>query len=100
MWSVYVLQSSQDGKRYIGISSDVQRRITEHNAGRTRSTKGHRPFELIYKESFTTRSEARERELYFKTAAGRRFLDKTQTNRSEGVKSAGVDQLVTRLTER
>jgi putative endonuclease len=78
MWSVYVLRSSKDGKRYVGISFDVQRRITEHNSGYVRSTKGRRPFKLIYTESFAARSDARERELYFKTAAGRRFLDKAQ----------------------
>jgi putative endonuclease len=78
MWWVYILRSLKDGRRYIGISEDVERRLADHNAGRARSTKGRRPFELIYKESFSTRSEARVRELYFKTAAGRRFLSKTQ----------------------
>ena len=77
MWWVYVLRSLKDGRRYVGISEDVRRRVGDHNTGRAWSTKGRRPFELIYKESLGTRSEARLRELYFKTAAGRRFLAKT-----------------------
>jgi putative endonuclease len=32
------------------------------------------PFELVYFEEFETRNEARAREKYFKSAAGRRFL--------------------------
>ena len=75
---MYVLRSAKDGKRYIGISSDIQRRISRHNSGHVPSTKGRRPFELIYTEGFAFRSEAREREVYFKTAAGRRFLDKME----------------------
>jgi putative endonuclease len=83
MWSVYVLRSSKDGKRYVGISNDVQKRIAEHNSGQTRSTKGRRPFELIYREDFKIRTEAREREVYFKTAAGRRFLAKIQKTEND-----------------
>jgi len=33
------------------------------------------PFEIVYTESFATREEAIKRELYFKSAAGRRFLN-------------------------
>jgi len=74
MWQVYVLRSFKDGKRYVGISEGVGRRIADHNAGRARSTRARRPFRLVYEEVYETRAEARKRELYFKTAAGRRFL--------------------------
>lgn len=40
----------------------------------TQSIKAYAPFILVYQENFDTREEAIEREKYFKTAAGRRFL--------------------------
>ena len=73
---VYVLQSLRDRKHYIGLTADFDRRISEHNAGDVTSTKSRRPFVLIYHEKFKTRAEAHQRELYFKSAAGRRWLKK------------------------
>jgi putative endonuclease len=73
---VYVLRSLADGDRYVGLSTDVPRRVEEHNIGRVKSTKARVPFVLLYQESFDTRMEGRTREKYFKTAAGRRWLDK------------------------
>ena len=74
MWFVYIIRSERDGKRYVGMSDDPERRLREHNAGFTKSTKGRRPFRIVYQEQFDSREEAREREKYFKAAAGRRFL--------------------------
>ncbi|HXG37807.1 MAG TPA: GIY-YIG nuclease family protein [Bacteroidota bacterium] len=79
MFSAYVLRSLRDHKRYIGLSGRGEQRQREHNAGRTKSTRWRRPFILTYQEEFETFEEARKREKYFKTAAGRRFLDKVET---------------------
>ncbi len=79
---VYVVRSLRDGKRYVGLAVDVERRVDEHNRGVTKSTRGRRPFVLTYEESVATLAEAREREKYFKTAAGRRFLDKVEQQRA------------------
>jgi len=46
----------------------------------TESIRPYVPFELIYKESFTTREDAVAREKYFKTSAGRRFLKKVMAS--------------------
>ncbi|MGA3246460.1 MAG: GIY-YIG nuclease family protein [Bacteroidota bacterium] len=73
---VYVLRSVADGDRYVGLSTDVPHRVEEHNAGKVKSTKARVPFVLVYQEPFDTLIEARAREKYFKTAAGRRWLDK------------------------
>jgi putative endonuclease len=70
---VYVLKSKNDYSQYIGLSQNVEERLEEHNTGRVNSTKSKRPWQLIYTESFTTRLEARKREKYLKSAAGRRF---------------------------
>jgi putative endonuclease len=73
-YSVYVLQSLIDHKHYVGLSSDVRKRLKMHNFGKVKSTKGRRPLILIYQEEVGTLSETRKREKYFKSAAGRNFL--------------------------
>jgi putative endonuclease len=73
-WFVYVLQSQKDSAFYIGISSDVQKRLQSHNKGNTRSTKSRRPFKLLYTEKYATRKEARKREKYLKSGCGREWL--------------------------
>ncbi|MGD8778672.1 MAG: GIY-YIG nuclease family protein [Ignavibacteria bacterium] len=72
---VYILKSIKDGKRYIGMSSNLDRRISEHNDGKVKSTKFRKPFELIYTEEFNNKSDALKREKFLKTHAGRNFLD-------------------------
>jgi len=74
---VYVLQSSIDHNHYAGLSSDIYKRLKKHNSGKVASTKGHRPFILIYQKKVETLSDARKREKYLKSAAGRDFLLKT-----------------------
>ena len=59
---------------YYGSAEDVEKRLTEHNRGRVRYTKGHRPYALHYVEAYATRSEAMKREKYFKTIGGYRWL--------------------------
>lgn len=71
---VYALQSLKDEKLYIGITKDVERRLAEHNAGQTRSTKHRRPFRLVYKEECDSRVNARHREVKLKSGSGREFL--------------------------
>ena len=71
---VYILESEIDGRLYKGQTSDVEKRLTEHNSGKTKSTKGYKPWKLVYFETFETRDEALLREKYFKTGSGREFL--------------------------
>jgi putative endonuclease len=67
---VYILKSMKDGNYYVGLSSDVNKRLLYHNAGKVRSTKHRLPFELLYKEAYATRTEARDREKYLKSYKG------------------------------
>ena len=76
---IYVLESEGDGSRYVGMTRDVQLRLREHNGGKVRYTSAHRPFRLIYFEFIGPRLEARQRERYLKSSAGRRFLKKLLT---------------------
>ncbi len=74
MFYVYVLRSKKDGKRYIGFTTDLQRRIDEHKKGMVKSTKHRRPMELVYHEEYEIKSEAMEREKFLKTGNGREWL--------------------------
>ena len=67
---VYVLRSQRDGKLYTGVTSDLDRRIREHNAGKTKSLRGRRPLVLAYWEQHPTKAQALVRERYFKTPEG------------------------------
>jgi putative endonuclease len=66
MFIVYVLQSKKDASFYIGFTSNIQRRIDEHNAGSSLSTKSKRPWELIYCEIYRSRKDAAQREIKLK----------------------------------
>ena len=71
---VYVLESEKDGRLYKGQTNDIEKRVKEHNFGKTKSTKGYSPWKLVYFEKYKTREEAVLREKYFKTGSGREFL--------------------------
>jgi putative endonuclease len=73
---VYVLKSDIDGRLYKGHTLDLDKRLIEHNSGKTKSTKGYIPWRLVYFETFPTREESIVREKYFKTGSGREFLSK------------------------
>ncbi|MGB3228808.1 MAG: GIY-YIG nuclease family protein [Saprospiraceae bacterium] len=74
--SVYVLLSLKDGSRYVGMSQNAERRLEEHNSGKNRYTKGHLPWKIIYIEESESWEAGRVREKYFKTSAGRIYLDR------------------------
>lgn len=74
MFYVYAIASLERNYIYVGLTNDVERRLTEHNKGENRSTKAYRPFTLILKEEHKTRIEARQREKYLKSGIGKEFL--------------------------
>jgi putative endonuclease len=64
---VYIVECA-DGSLYTGYTTDVERRVAEHNAGTgAKYTRGRTPVELVYKESFAGRSAAMSREHEIKT---------------------------------
>jgi len=74
MVTVYAIQSGLKGTVYVGMTMDITRRLAEHNAGKTRSTKAGRPWNLIYSENQTDWKSARIREKYLKSGVGKEFL--------------------------
>ena len=75
MIKVYVLESKVYSRRYKGLCRDLNKRLVEHNLGKTKSTKAFRPWKVVYFEEFQTFAEARKREIFLKSAAGRRFIN-------------------------
>jgi len=69
----YVLKDA-NGKFYKGITNNLSRRLREHKSGHTVTTSKMNGLKVAYVEEFDSFIDARKRELYFKTAAGRRFL--------------------------
>jgi putative endonuclease len=59
---------------YIGYTSDIQKRIHEHNTGKCTTTKRKMPWMLIYYEVGFSKQDAINREKYLKSGMGRRYL--------------------------
>ncbi|MBT8178666.1 MAG: GIY-YIG nuclease family protein [Eudoraea sp.] len=70
---VYLIYSEGYNRYYVGLSNSPNRRLKEHNIGKTKSTRPYRPWILVHSEGFSTFAEARKREKYLKSAAGRRW---------------------------
>jgi putative endonuclease len=64
---VYILKCSDD-TLYVGVTTNIERRIVEHNGSKrgAKYTRGRRPVILIYKAPFENRSEAQKREYSLK----------------------------------
>lgn len=74
MYFVYILQSQKDNRTYVGSTDNFERRFKEHNSGRSKATKHRAPFILLFKEVYDSREEAKKREMWWKSGAGRRKL--------------------------
>jgi len=72
MYYVYVLKSPR--QFYIGSTSDLKRRFTEHQNGKSKSTKHRGPWKIVYYEASQSIKDALKREKYLKTAWGRRYI--------------------------
>ena len=73
---VYALKSVTAGRYYIGCTNDLERRLREHNNGKSTSTKAFRPWKLAYSQYFETLTQARQRERYLKAQKSRVLLTK------------------------
>lgn len=59
---------------YIGYSANLENRLKSHNYGNVKSTSSRRPLKLIFCEFYLFEKDARNREMYFKTTAGKRAI--------------------------
>lgn len=80
MHYVYVLQSDSDQGLYIGYSANLRRRLAEHQSGLAMATSYRGPWQLIYCEAYSEEADARGREEFLKSGAGRKHLQKQCRN--------------------
>jgi putative endonuclease len=76
MYYVYAVYNKRVGKYYVGQTEDLDRSVKQHNDHTFKSYTSRFPgeWELIYKESVATRSEALKREKGLKSGNGRLFI--------------------------
>ncbi len=74
MTYVYMLRSLAFPKQYyVGWTTDLKSRLTDHNAGRSVHTAKYKPWELIVYFAFKDKVRALEFERYLKSGSGRAF---------------------------
>ncbi|KOH47048.1 GIY-YIG nuclease family protein [Sunxiuqinia dokdonensis] len=73
-YHVYVLHSEKFDKIYVGMTSDLERRVFAHNNLPKGWTKSFRPWKLIFSETFEEKAEALRREKALKSHQGRDFI--------------------------
>ena len=88
---VYILQSQTSRRYYCGQTSDLKRRLSQHNDSEYKSTKTTKrfpgPWELVWYEEHQTRSSAMKREKQIKKRGIARFLkENTQSVESRGTR--------------
>lgn len=70
MYYVYILKSKKTGRLYRGSTKDIKQRFSEHNSGKTASTKSGIPWKLIYYEAFEHKKDALREEKFLKSGKG------------------------------
>jgi putative endonuclease len=82
---VYILRSdTHPDRHYVGVTSDVERRLDWHNSGATGHTTEHRPWSLLVVLEFSTEQSARRFERYLKSGSGRAFAKRDFDSSSSG----------------
>ena len=76
--TLYVLRSRCSGKRYVGITNNLARRLREHSRGKTKAGEILSDFKVVYTEDFADHAAARAREKALKGGQGRRWLDEVE----------------------
>ena len=90
MYYVYVLQSQKDSKFYTGFTSNLERRIEEHNNKTEFSTKCRAPFSLIYFEGCIIKEDALARERFLKSGKGKKYLKNRTKFHLESLERGGA----------
>ena len=74
---VYLLQSETFiGQRYVGVTSDLKRRLADHNAGKSPHTSKFVPWKLVTYVAFSDDQKALTFEHYLKSGSGHAFARK------------------------
>jgi putative endonuclease len=71
----YILYSAKVNKYYVGSTTNIERRLEEHNRGKEKFTRTGLPWKLVYKEMFQELKQARERESQIKKMKSRKYIE-------------------------
>ena len=82
---VYLLYCGKDGSTYVGFTSDLKKRLTYHQAGKTKTTRERGPVKFIYAESYLNQTDARKREKFLKSGRGREVIKKQLAETFAGI---------------
>lgn len=78
---VYVLENYYDRSWYIGFTTDLRKRVHDHNTGKgSRTTRIKQNWRLVYFESYRNKKDAIGREKFLKSGSGRKYLKKQLAN--------------------
>ena len=72
---VYIIQSVNSCRYYVGSTPDVDRRLREHNSGKNRSTRNKGPWIIKFKQKYPTLKEARSIEFRIKKLKRRDYVE-------------------------
>lgn len=72
---MYILKNEITSRYYIGSTSDIKRRLIQHQKGYTRTTKILGTTTLVYVEDFDTEVKARERERKLKSYKNKKYIE-------------------------
>lgn len=75
MFYVYILYSEIRDRFYIGYTSDLEERVREHNRGATKYIRTGKPWNLVYSEEFTVKTDAIKRENEIKSKKSRKYIE-------------------------
>lgn len=75
MFYFYILQSKKDQSYYYGTTDNLERRIREHNKGKSKYTRNKIPWKRVYYEKFNTLKEARKREYQVKRKKRKGYVE-------------------------
>lgn len=74
MFYVYLIESEREATQvYVGLTTDLRTRLSDHNAGRSPHTSNHRPWRLVCYHAFAEEPRAIAFEAYLKSGSGRAF---------------------------
>jgi len=76
MYHVYILRSLKSNILYYGYTEDLRKRFKEHNSSKSKFTKGHLPWKLVFYCAFADKQRAKDFELYLKSGSGKAFAYK------------------------
>lgn len=74
MFYTYIILSQKTGILYKGFTTDLEKRLEEHNSGLSSYTSKHIPWILVLFEEHLTKKEALKREKWYKTGVGRDWI--------------------------